>query len=62
VWIPVLLNLTWSKSSFTRGTLILCQSPGLAAMLGNDGTDSALEYMLSRAHGLLWPCPVIPSA
>jgi hypothetical protein len=26
MWIPVLLNLTWSKSSFTGGTLILCQS------------------------------------
>jgi hypothetical protein len=26
VWMPVLLNLRWSKSSFTRGTLILCHS------------------------------------
>jgi hypothetical protein len=26
MWIPVLPNLTWSKSSFTGGTLILCQS------------------------------------
>jgi hypothetical protein len=24
--------------------------------------DSALEYILSHACGLLWPCPVVPSA
>jgi hypothetical protein len=28
-------------------------------MSGGDGMDSALEYMLSGVHGLLWPRPII---
>jgi hypothetical protein len=52
VWILVLPNLTWSKSSFTKGTLILCQSHhgiwacilGLATTLGGDRMDLALGY------------------
>jgi hypothetical protein len=28
-------------------------------MSGSDETYSALEYMLSSACGLLWPCPVV---
>jgi hypothetical protein len=47
--------------------LILCQSnlgvyTGILvrpATSGCDGTDSALEYMLSGAHGLLWLCPIV---
>jgi hypothetical protein len=50
--------------------LILCQSlhgiqaciPSLATVLGGDGTGSALEYTLSDARGLLWPCPIVPGA
>jgi hypothetical protein len=68
VWMPVLPNLTWSKSSFIGGTLILYQSYhgvqacilGLAATLGDDGMDSALEYLLPDACGLLRLCPVVP--
>jgi hypothetical protein len=33
---------------------------GLATTSGGDGMDSALEYMLSHARGLLWPRPIIP--
>jgi hypothetical protein len=48
----------------------LCQSyhgiwacvPGLATTSGGDGMDSALEYMLSDACGLFWPCPVVTGA
>jgi hypothetical protein len=28
-------------------------------MSGSDETYSALEYMLSSACGILWPCPVV---
>jgi hypothetical protein len=67
VCILVLPNLTWSKSSFTRGTLILCQSHhgvwacmlGLATMSGSDAMDLTLEYRLSSVCVLLWSCPVI---
>jgi hypothetical protein len=61
IWVPVLLNLTWSKSflpgraypyvkaivAFMRVSLVelLCQ----AVM----GQILALEYMLSDMHGLL---------
>jgi hypothetical protein len=70
MWIPVLPNLTWSKTSFTEGKLILCQNhhgvyactPDLATMSGGDGMDSKLEYMLSGASGILWPCPVVTGA
>jgi hypothetical protein len=34
---------------------------GLATTLGDDGMDSALEYMLSGARGLLWLWPVVPA-
>jgi hypothetical protein len=50
--------------------LILCQShrgawvwiPDLATMLGSDGIDFALEYMLSGARGFLWLRPIVPGA
>jgi hypothetical protein len=29
-------------------------------MLGGEGNDSALEYMLSDVRGLLWPHAVVP--
>jgi hypothetical protein len=68
--IVVLSNLTWSKLSFTGGTLILCQSHhgvyacilSLATMSGNDGMDLAHKYMMSGVRGLLWPQPIVPGA
>jgi hypothetical protein len=34
--------------------------PGLAAMLGSDRADLALEYLLPDARALLRLCPVMP--
>jgi hypothetical protein len=70
VWMLVLPNLTCSKSSFTGGMLIFCQSHhgvwacilDLATTSGDDGIDLALEYLLSGACGLLWPRPIVPGA
>jgi hypothetical protein len=67
---PALPNLTWSQSSFIGATLILCQNHddvyactlGLATTLGGNGMDSTLKYMMSGAHGLMWPCLVVPGA
>jgi hypothetical protein len=36
--------------------------PGLAAALGSDGMDSALEYILSDMRGFLWLHPFVLSA
>jgi hypothetical protein len=70
VRMPVLPNVTWSKSFFTGGMLILYQSHhdiyactlGLATTSGSDEMDSTLEYMLSGVPGFLWPRSVVPGA
>jgi hypothetical protein len=63
-------RILYRVNHFYQDMLILCQShhvaetctPGLATTSGGDGTDSALEYMLSTACGLLWPRPIVPVA
>jgi hypothetical protein len=35
-------------------------TPCIATTSDGGGMDSALEYMLSGARGLLWPRPIIP--
>jgi hypothetical protein len=61
--VPTLPNLTWSKLFLLGHAYPLRECiPGLATTSGSDGMDSALEYVLSGAHGLLWPCPNVPGA
>jgi hypothetical protein len=70
VWVPVLPNLTWSKSSlpgaclsYVRIIMVFMRVP-LVELLwqATMGWIPALEYMMSGARGILRPRPIMPGA
>jgi hypothetical protein len=64
-WVPMLPNLTWSKSFLPEDAYPLSEPSwclGMYPWSSGDGMDSALEYMLSGACGFLWLRPIMPGA